>query len=181
MKFYLIRHGMAKKLDYNETSDLERKLTKKGIKELKKLYKLIRKSILPPDLILTSYATRALETSRIISKIWKLDSVKQYKELNPDSSIESYIKVLQENLDENKIIEDFKLAIISHEPDLSLFAYHLLRGKIKFNFKSSEIVFEYSLFEKSFIHLKKGSLMIIDWVGEGGILDIYIPPGVIKK
>ncbi|MFN3603443.1 MAG: SixA phosphatase family protein [Leptonema sp. (in: bacteria)] len=178
MKFYLIRHGIAEKSDTQ--SDLERDLTLEGEKKLKKYYKKISKSFKKPDVLLCSTAKRSIKTAEIIEEIWKAKTTIQHEKLNPSASIEDYLSVLNEHLTEESMISSFKMALVTHEPDLSNFANYLLNDSIEYEEIEKKI--KIAFYPQSFdFKLKKGSLMIIEWNGKRGTLQFYATPAILKK
>ena len=65
-RLIITRHGKSKWTDYDY--DWQRELTSKGKKNNKKLGKYFKDNGIIPDLIVSSFATRALDTAKIIAK-----------------------------------------------------------------------------------------------------------------
>ncbi len=79
MKYlYFIRHGKA---THKSMPDSKRYLTEKGIKRTKKYAGLLAGQNIKPDLIVSSPATRALQTAEIIAEI--LEYPVQEIQINP--------------------------------------------------------------------------------------------------
>lgn len=177
MEFYFIRHGIA---EDNRENDLERKLTKEGIKKVKDIANIVVRIFPEPNFILTSEALRSIETAEIFSKKWKVKKMDSYSKLNPGASIYDYLFIIGAYLNKDIVRSDYKIALVSHEPDLSYFAAALLENHIKFDFKTEDIYYDKEPILLNF-HLKKSSLMIIEWDGEESNLKFYSPPSILKK
>jgi phosphohistidine phosphatase len=65
-RLIITRHGKSSWDDYD--FDYQRKLTKKGEKRNVLLGKYLKEKELIPDLIISSHATRALDTAKIVAK-----------------------------------------------------------------------------------------------------------------
>ena len=70
-KIYIIRHAKASKSE--DIDDFERKLTKSGKEDLKKLFKNLASHEIHPDLVLSSPAVRTAKTAIKIAKFHKFD------------------------------------------------------------------------------------------------------------
>lgn len=179
MKFYLIRHGIAEKNDTK--SDLERVLTWKGREKIRKTYKKMKAKIKSPDLILCSKALRSIETAELLSIIWKINKIERHEQLNPNSSIEDYVSVLNQYIKQKDLIlSNLRIAIVTHEPDLSNFASYLIQHSLRFNLteKIIEICKPTHFID---FRIKKGAIMILDWDGHKGKLEFYVTPKMIMK
>ncbi|GIX42618.1 MAG: hypothetical protein KatS3mg129_2351 [Leptospiraceae bacterium] len=177
MEYYFIRHGIA---EDNKENDLERKLTKEGTKKVKDIANIVTRIFPEPNFILTSEALRSIETAKIFSKKWKVKKMDSYSKLNPGASIYDYLFIIGAYLNKDIVRSDYRIALITHEPDLSYFAAALLENHIKFDFKTEEIYYDKEPILLNF-HLKKSSLMIIEWDGEESNLKFYSPPSIFKK
>ncbi len=179
MKFYLIRHGIAEK--NNTKPDLERELTLKGIKKLRKIYKKIKKKIKNPDLLLCSNAKRSIETGELLSILWKIPKIESQEKLNPNSSIEDYVFVLNSYLNQKELVlSNLRIGIVTHEPDLSHFASYLIHHSLRYNLTDNLIEITKPAPYIDF-KIKKGALMIIDWNGSKGKLEFYATPKILKE
>ncbi|WP_186299813.1 SixA phosphatase family protein, partial [Campylobacter jejuni] len=67
-KIYIIRHAKASKS--GDIDDFERKLTKSGKEDLKKLFKNLASHEIYPDLVLSSPAVRTAKTAKKIAKFY---------------------------------------------------------------------------------------------------------------
>lgn len=111
-RIFLIRHGKAEKRERWKGDDCERPLTEKGIKEFKTFSEWLIQ-IFPEDLtIISSPCERALKTAEILAELLRKEVVVD-RRLSPDAEPEDYMKV----------IKKYKgnIALVGHEPDLSLF------------------------------------------------------------
>ncbi len=106
---YLIRHGKA---THKPMPDIKRYLTGKGIKRTKKYAGILAEQNIKPDLIISSPATRALQTAEIIAEIlnYPVDKI----EINPVF----YFEPEQEVLEQIKNIPDRynHVFLIGHNP-----------------------------------------------------------------
>jgi len=108
MKLLFIRHSLAVDRMKFSGDDLDRPLTKKGIKRAKKFFKKIKKIYPEIDVIYTSPAIRALQTANILNNFYNTKLIK-----TPFLLPGAEFKRLKFN---NNIV-----AIVGHEPDLSEF------------------------------------------------------------
>jgi phosphohistidine phosphatase len=177
MDFYLIRHGIAEDSSLN---DLERKLTLEGQKKVKKVASICSKIFSKPDTILTSEALRSVETAEIFAKKWKVKKIDSYYKLNPGASVYDYLFILGAYLNKDIINSNYKIAIITHEPDLSRFALSLLSNQIRYDFRLEELIYKESILNFN-LKLKKSSLMVIKWDGEESELIFYSTPSIFAK
>lgn len=177
MEFYLIRHGIA---EDREIDDLERRLTKEGIRKTKDVSNFLAKIFPKPDFILTSEALRSIETAEIFAKKWKTKKIDSYSKLNPGSSVYDYIFIISAYLNKDIVRSNYRIALITHEPDLSNFAIGLLSNQIQFDFQTEEIFYKEEKIPIN-IKLKKTSFIIIPWNGVEGNLKFYATPSIIKS
>jgi len=121
---YLLRHGSAE--DKKEVSDdKQRKLTKDGRSEIKYVSKIMEKSGLVPDIIISSPAVRAFETAVIFAQKINYPEKKiellplLYETTNPDDVIQ-YIQ---------KIPDTFNsVCLAGHNPLLEKISESLIAG-----------------------------------------------------
>ena len=84
MKLLFIRHGIAKgHYSEDQIEDFDRTLTKEGIKELNKTFKLLGKYQKKIDVIFSSPLARAIQTAEILWTHYKTSNL----ELMPDLDI----------------------------------------------------------------------------------------------
>ncbi|MEO2068363.1 MAG: histidine phosphatase family protein [Desulfurobacteriaceae bacterium] len=111
-RIFLIRHAKAEKRENWKEDDCKRPLTEKGIKEFREFSKWLA-GILPEDLtIISSPCERSLKTAKILAENLGIDVIVDEK-LSPDAEPEDYLKVIKKHKG--------NLALVGHEPDLSLF------------------------------------------------------------
>ncbi len=179
MEFYLIRHGLAEELE-NHIDDLERKLTKEGKKRVKNAAKFLSKFFPCPDLLLTSEALRSIETAEIIKKKCKIKKLDSYSRLNPGASVYDYNFILSAYINKESVTSNYRIGIITHEPDLGNFALALLANQIQFDFQKEEIIYNEQEINLE-LNLKKSSILIIEWNGVESDLKFYSIPSIIRK
>lgn len=116
MRLILVRHAKARNRKKWNKDDLKRPLTKKGMKQAKKLAKYISKKYSNADAILTSLALRSLDTAKYIVKQQAHCAFFLTPSLNPDKSIEEFLK------HQVSIKKDWRrLIVVGHEPAISEF------------------------------------------------------------
>jgi len=119
MEILFIRHAKAVERSHWKGSDLERPLTEEGIEKAKEFFEKIH-SIYRIDVIITSKALRALETAKILLNYYPNAKYFETSRLNPGASV----------VEIEQIIDDFRsyehIALVGHEPDLSLAISHLI-------------------------------------------------------
>ena len=72
-KLYIVRHGKST-WDYESTSDIDRPLKERGIKDAYSMSERLLDKIQIPELIISSNAIRALHTATIFARTFKLNS-----------------------------------------------------------------------------------------------------------
>lgn len=122
MNLYLLRHGIAAaKDDPAFESDIERPLTKKGIKKFRKAARGIERLAVPFDAILSSPLVRARQTADVVAEIVLHESaVDEIPALAPDSSPEQLLSELRGVEGKEHVI------LVGHEPFLGKLAGFLL-------------------------------------------------------
>ncbi len=121
---YLVRHSNAAPLK-EKTDDFTRKLTKKGKQNAKKMAQQFAKDGPAVDLIISSPATRALETAQIYAKALGYDDseILLYEHIyEQEGGAESLLKLVH-SIDNSR----GSAMIVGHEPLLSTFATFLRR------------------------------------------------------
>jgi len=119
MKVLFIRH--AKAMDRNECKkdDLLRPLTPKGVEKAKEFFSKLPK-IYDIEVIISSKATRAIQTADILKKFYPNVKYFETKKINPGAPFIAF----------EELIEKFNsyetIAFIGHEPDFSLAISHLV-------------------------------------------------------
>jgi len=138
---YFIRHAKAG-WSQPDTRDFERALSKKGKKDLNTIGSYLAIREIKPELILSSCALRAQETSDILAKKINFNGTKYYLEELYNSSLEAMIEIIMiQDADINSIF------IVGHNPQLhelvnSLIDEHINKfptlGVVAINFDISE-------------------------------------------
>lgn len=124
MRLVLLRHAAAEDRGPDGADDPERRLTKKGLKQISGLSSLLRSAhFKKPARLLSSPYRRCLETAQGLrdSLGWKLQ-VEEDPRLIPEASVTALLSLLAENAR----LDD--LWLVGHEPDLSTLAGALSSG-----------------------------------------------------
>lgn len=112
-KLYVLRHG---KSDWNSkfTMDHQRPLSDRGVEGAKLMGKHLSKIKQPPELILSSTATRAFDTAKLANEEGEWGSTLL-------TSRHLYLTSVDEMIEQIKLIDDTveRLMIVSHEPSCS--------------------------------------------------------------
>ena len=120
----LMRHAKSSWKEEN-LSDHERPLKKRGRKDAKKIAKIIDKNDLYPELILSSTATRAMETVDVIVENLEYENEIIYLDELYMGEPEDFVNALR-NLD-----NDFeKVMIVAHNPGLEAYL-QIIDGEIE--------------------------------------------------
>ena len=131
---YIVRHGKSS-WEYENISDIDRPLNKRGIKDAYKMAKRINKKNIFPKLIMSSFANRAIHTATIFSRClnYPLNELKIEESLY-DSYEDELLKLI--NNADNSISS---LMIIGHNPAFTDLANHFVKNTIS-NIPTSGIV-----------------------------------------
>jgi phosphohistidine phosphatase len=163
MKLYILRHTDAATRDAKKfPDDAVRPLTKKGIKNIKKVVKFLKAAEIKPDLILTSPTLRTMDTSKGIRKGLKIASKKviALDALLPEGTRGQLITAINESYNVDALM------IVGHEPNLSMLISKLVSGD-----------------ETLLIHMKKAGLccLTIDNLVDGkcAILEWLLDPTLL--
>ncbi len=115
MDIYILRHGKAEERMSSIKSDVKRKLTFAGKKELEEVVKGIKKFDIPFDFIISSPLVRSIETAEIAGKslFKKEKKITIWNELKPESSVLATQKKL------TTLSAYAKVLLVGHEPHLS--------------------------------------------------------------
>ncbi len=119
MKILFVRH--AKALDRSEwhEDDLLRPLSQEGIKQAKEFFAKLPK-IYSIEAIISSKATRAIQTAEILKEFFPAAKYFETSRLNPGASPLSF----EELIDKFRCYET--IAFVGHEPDFSFAIGHLV-------------------------------------------------------
>ncbi|MFN8847646.1 MAG: SixA phosphatase family protein [Bdellovibrionales bacterium] len=145
IQLVLIRHSVAlEREEFQKKTKLDdafRPLTMKGRRRLEKVSRMMKKRWVKQfDMIITSPYTRAKQSAQIISQVYDEQKIVESAELVPQSPPQAFVKWMRS--------QNFKgntLAIVGHEPNLSLLATYLLAGN-----------------EYAFLEFKKAGLMCLE-------------------
>ena len=126
MNLYIVRHAIAVEAgtpEYEE--DSLRPLTDKGKKKMQKIAQGLKELETDINLILTSPYLRAVETAKILRKVFDLDraEVVETEHLSPDGSGAQLVNLINE-----KYADMENIALVGHEPSLGILASMLISG-----------------------------------------------------
>lgn len=126
MKINILRHGIAvERGNPDYLDDSQRPLTKEGRKKLNDIAKTMQARKISFDQIITSPYLRALETTEIIIKKFKIkkDRISDSPNLVPDAPVLQIIHEINAHLPKAK-----NILLVGHEPHLSSLIAYLLTG-----------------------------------------------------
>ena len=124
MKLLLIRHAIAEEPeDFARTGkdDRQRPLTDEGRKKMKQNAKGLRELVPEIDLLATSPLTRAAQTAAILDSVYGGLSEVEIEELAPEATPTELLRWLRKQ-------KAGTIALVGHEPSLSLILSWLLTG-----------------------------------------------------
>ena len=116
MNLIIVRHAKAQDRNTFIGDDLQRELVESGISDSKKVAKYLANRYKSIDLVVSSLALRAQQSSKYILEKYKNTTYVTDPQINPNSGVDGYIKYTQRN--ENIII-------VGHEPDISQTLYQI--------------------------------------------------------
>ena len=163
MRLILMRHAKAMQRDeHMYGDDSKRPLSKQGVKEHKRVSRMIRDMGISFDHILTSPFDRASETARITRKAYGMEEKPiECNELADDFTVDNLLKKLASFKDDETIL------LVGHEPYMSTFAASLLWPGHPMN-----------------IDFKKSGVMCISFSGRPekgqGMLEYFLRPRLLK-
>lgn len=122
MKVYLVQHAEAKRSD----EDPERPLTKKGLKDIKRVAKYAQEYLhIKVNNIIHSGKLRAKQTAEILADhLHPAEGVGHAEGLEPLDDVEIWRKRLSEATEDTMVV--------GHLPHLSRLTYQLLHGDVAF-------------------------------------------------
>lgn len=126
---YLIRHAKSS-WDDPELGDFERPLNKRGKKDAPNMAKRLKEKRVTPDRMISSPATRALDTCKEFAKIldFNKDKIKTEKRLY-HASEDQLLTVVRE-LKDRELDDDEVVILFGHNPGLTEFANMLMNESI---------------------------------------------------
>lgn len=120
---FIVRHAKAN-WTAEDGQDRLRTLNAEGIAEATKMGKLLAEDKLIPDLILSSTATRAEQTAKLLAQALNLSDYKiEYKNVLYNASAETLLFAIQ-----SLEIEENKIMVVAHNPGISNFLSLLTDG-----------------------------------------------------
>jgi len=122
---YLIRHAKSSWDDLNQ-SDFERPLNKRGKKDAPRMAKRLKEKRVTPDFIITSPATRALDTCKEFAKILDYDKDKIETDQRLYHASEDQILAVISELKDRERDDEEVVLLFGHNPGLTEFANVLL-------------------------------------------------------
>ncbi len=156
MKLLFIRHAEAAELDTWPGDDMDRPLTRDGVKTARAMCRLLASRGIAADILFTSEALRARQTAECFRKIAR--RTKATCLLNPGCTRDDVIQLVSDNPRARLI------AVAGHEPDFSTIIAALIGAP------------------RAHIKLKKGACALIDLDDQlRGELCWLIPPAPAKK
>ncbi len=147
MRLLLLRHAIAEEReDFARTGkdDRLRPLTDEGRKKMKQGARGLRKVLPEIDLLATSPLTRAAQTGAIVDSTYGGLSEVEIDELSPEATPTDFLRWLRKQKVET-------LAVVGHEPSISLILSWLLTGS-----------------ERRIFSFRKGGACLIEFAGEVG-------------
>jgi phosphohistidine phosphatase len=157
---HLIVTRPARAHDPNDSTwpnDDERPLTDDGVRKFRVAARGLAWLVDPPEELLTSSLTRARQTAEILEREAGFPAAVEIAELRPDAKISAVVAALKKR-------RATRIAIVGHEPNLSLLVGALLRG----------------VDSRTMLELKKGAVAQLDFVngidtGKGKLLGLMQP------
>ncbi len=125
MNLYLVRHADALPNGVQGiTSDADRPLSDKGLEQVKSLAAAFRRLEIPLQKIVTSPLRRARQTAEELLRGLEPSGLEllECDELAPEGSVKKLARFLRD-------LDASEVALVGHQPDLSLHAAWLIGGK----------------------------------------------------
>jgi len=120
-RLFIIRHGKSS-WDNEGLDDIDRPLAERGIRGAHDMAQRLSEMELVPDLILSSPASRALNTALIMSRVWALEpGAIQIHDALYDAFIKEIEQVVASAPD-----DVLNLAIFGHNPSFTIYANRFL-------------------------------------------------------
>jgi phosphohistidine phosphatase len=147
MKLLIIRHATAEEReDFARTGkdDRLRPLTDEGRKKMKQAARGLKALVPEIDLLATSPLTRAAQTGAVVDSVYGGLNEVEIEELAPEASPAELLSWLRRQTAET-------IAVVGHEPSISLIVSWLLTGT-----------------EKRIFAFRKGAVCLLEFPGEVG-------------
>jgi phosphohistidine phosphatase len=123
LKIYIVRHATAQER-VEALPDLERSLVKRGEKEAMAVARHLTMRHAAPDLMMSSFANRAIETAHLFAKAFRYprQRILLRDALYGSADIENLVKEIRKQPDKAR-----SLMLFGHDPALSQLAAHLVK------------------------------------------------------
>jgi phosphohistidine phosphatase len=147
MRLLLLRHAIAEERDdFARTGkdDELRPLTDDGRKRMKQGARGLRSIVPEIDLLATSPLTRAAQTASIVDSVYGGLNEVEIEELAPEAAAADFLRWLRKQ-------SATTVAVVGHEPSISLVLSYLLTGT-----------------ERRIFSFRKGGACLLDFSGEIG-------------
>lgn len=119
-RLYLIRHAKSS-WEHPEQDDLERPLNQRGLEDIDEMAQWLKGQNVQPDLMITSPAKRALETTTLFAKKLKYPTTQiVVNDKIYEANVEDLIEVIQDFND-----SDHQVMLFGHVPSLNWLANFL--------------------------------------------------------
>lgn len=119
-KLYLIRHAKSDWSNHH-LDDFDRPLSKRGKKNAPFMGKILRKKGIVPDLIISSPAYRARETTKKIAKKIGYYEEVMYNEFLYEANLKTILEIINYIEDENDDV-----FIVGHNPSLNMLGFYFV-------------------------------------------------------
>lgn len=166
MRIYLVRHATAQ--DKCEAlPDLERSLVKKGEKEAGAVAAYLASRHAAPDLMISSFANRAIETAHIFAKafLYSRQRILLRDTFYGNSSAEDLVKEIRKQPDKYR-----SLMLFGHDPAFSQLAAYLVKGFEEELPKAGVVVADYPVHRWQEIERASGRL--VEFISPTGLKDL---------
>ena len=118
---FIIRHGKSS-WDHDGLDDIDRPLAERGIRNAHDMAQRLSEMGLVPDLMLSSPASRALNTALIMARVWTLKP--EALQIH-DALYDAFVKEIEQVV--AGVPDDVrKLAIFGHNPSFTIYANQFL-------------------------------------------------------
>jgi phosphohistidine phosphatase len=147
MKLLIVRHAIAEdREEFARTGkeDALRPITDEGRKKMKQGARGLKHQLPEIDLLATSPLTRAAQTAAVLDSVYGGLREVEIDELAPEASPVEFLSWLRQQTGET-------VAVVGHEPSISLIASWLLTGT-----------------EKRLFSFRKGGAILLEFPGEVG-------------
>jgi phosphohistidine phosphatase len=128
-KLYLIRHAKSS-WDNPEMADFDRPLNERGKKDAPRMGKRLKEKDLTPDIMISSPATRALDTCTAIAKVLRFHQEKIIVDKRLYHASEDQLLKVVQGLKDRRGDEEEIVLLFGHNPGLTDFANELLNQNI---------------------------------------------------